>query len=92
MLVLLITIIFGALFYFDYITVCGYLIVVFASIVWMYASADLYFRNGFFKEYYHDLLGWHVPDGKSWSDGLNEHAVCKHCGKHIMQDSQGNWF
>lgn len=54
----------------------------------------LYFKLGWFKFFYHDILGWHTPDKKieQWSDGCSQHAICKHCGRDIMQDSQGNWF
>lgn len=44
----------------------------------------------------HWLMEWHKPDDthEIWTDkyGVNTHAVCKYCGKDIMQDSQGNWF
>lgn len=52
-----------------------------------------YFKLGWFKFFYHDILGWHVPDdSEQWSDGCSQHAKCRHCGREIMQDSQGNWF
>lgn len=53
-----------------------------------------YFLFGLFKKLYHDLLHWHLPEdnGEQWSDGCNQHAICKYCGKEIMMDSQGNWF
>ena len=38
---------------------------------------------------YHDILGWHVPNGEYFNNGC---SICKHCEKEIMQDSQGNWF
>lgn len=47
---------------------------------------------GFNKWFYHDILGWHKPNKKQSFDGCSFHATCKHCGKRIMQDSQGNWF
>ena len=54
----------------------------------------LYFKWGIFKRFYHDMLGWHQPDeiASVYFDGLSTHDICKHCGKDIMQDSQGNWF
>ena len=56
--------------------------------------SPLYFKWGIFKRFYHDLLGWHQPDESTsgYFDGLSVHDTCKHCGKDIMQDSQGNWF
>lgn len=69
------------------------LILAVGSFIWMCLGTGLYFKFGFFKFYYHDLLGWHTPDDSpQYSDGCSQHARCKHCGKDIMQDSQGNWF
>lgn len=47
-----------------------------------------------FVRMYHDVMGWHLPDYSKGitRDSVNTCAVCKHCGKEIMQDSQGNWF
>lgn len=53
-----------------------------------YVPAILYFKTGWFKRFYHDIMGWHVP-GDDECDGC---AVCKYCGKKVLQDSQGNWF
>lgn len=52
----------------------------------------LYLRTGIGKWYYHDRLGWHVPDDNYSSDGCSLYSKCKYCGKEIMQDSQWNWF
>ena len=54
----------------------------------------LYCKFGWFNRFFHNVLGWHMPDKnkKITCDGVNVYAVCKHCGKEIMQDSQGNWF
>ena len=90
---LIITLIAGILFYFDIITTSAFTFIVLGSLVWAYVGAGLYFVFGFFKFFYHDFLGWHTPDDSpQWSDGCSEHAICKHCGKDIMRDSQGNWF
>ena len=43
----------------------------------------------------HDVFGWHEPDDNSINVdeyGFQYSATCKYCGKHIIQDSQGNWF
>lgn len=67
--------------------------IILGSIAWTFIDAGLYFKLGWFKFFYHDLLGWHTPDdGPESFDGCSIHARCKHCGKEIMQDSQGNWF
>ena len=52
----------------------------------------IYMKTGKFKYWYHDILHWHEPDQSIIYKGLNTHSKCKYCGKHIMQDSQGNWF
>ena len=55
--------------------------------------SPFYFRFGFMKRFYHDLMGWHIPKYDECTfDGCSIHCHCKHCGKEIMQDSQGNWF
>lgn len=67
--------------------------IVLVSAVWAIIAAVLYFKLGFFKFFYHDLLGWHTPDDSpQYHDGCSQHATCKYCGRDIMQDSQGNWF
>ena len=57
-------------------------------------SSVLYFRLGFLSRFFHDILRWHTPDPKVELEfiGYTMHATCRHCKKHIMQDSQGNWF
>lgn len=68
------------------------MILLVALVIFTITSA-IYLRNGWFKIFYHDVLGWHQPDNyPKWSDGCSDHCICKHCGKEIMQDSQGNWF
>lgn len=56
--------------------------------------SPIYFKFGLGKWLYHNIFGWHQPKSKECEtfDGCSVHNVCKHCGKEIMQDSQGNWF
>ena len=55
-------------------------------------GAIFYFKKEYFKRFYHDVLKWHTPKNDISSfDGCSFHHRCKHCGKEIMQDSQGNW-
>lgn len=69
------------------------LVIVGASVVVECGGAFLYFKFGLLKFWYHNILGWHTPEDSSrYFGGLQEHAICKHCGKEIIQDSQGNWF
>lgn len=57
-------------------------------------TGAMYLKFGWFKFIYHDKFGWHLPrkDIKTEYDGCNNHNICKYCGKHILQDSQGGWF
>lgn len=90
---LIVTIIAGILAWNDIITTGMFMTAAIGSLAWVYIGAGLYFKFGWFKFYYHDLLGWHTPDDSpQWSDGCSQHARCKHCGQDIIQDSQGNWF
>ena len=54
--------------------------------------APFYFKFGFMKWLFHDIYGWHEPDGKYTYKGCTVHSHCKFCGEEIMQDGQGNWF
>ena len=45
-----------------------------------------------FKSFYHNSLGWHIPNDELGFDGCSLRSTCKLCGKEIMQDSQGNCF
>ena len=69
----------------DLIVLVGFVLIFFVPII-------LYEKFGWFKGFYHDVLGWHKPIDEHWPDELNMHSVCKYCGKHIVRDSQGNWF
>ena len=70
----------------------SYLIAAAALIVVMIVTAILYLKAGWFKWFYHGVLGWHEPKDEEKYDGCSYTSVCKYCGKRIMQDSQGNWF
>lgn len=73
--------------------VCCFLASGFGVMILDGIGVALYFKFGAFKFYYHDFLHWHRPDGSPLrNDGLTDHSICKHCGKDIMRDSQGNWF
>ena len=41
-------------------------------------------------------LGWHNGKGSipklDSPGGVNLHSICNRCGKHVIKDSQGNWF
>lgn len=57
-----------------------------------YVPIIFYEKFGWFKRFYHDVLGWHKPTDEREFDGCSLNSRCKYCGKEIMQDSQGNWF
>ena len=73
---------------------CIEILLVILVLVLIWVPGIVYLLTGHPKFIYHDILGWHGPDknAKIWSDGCSSHCRCKHCGKEIMQDSQGNWF
>lgn len=68
------------------------LIVLFSFVLIFLVPIILYETLGWFKRFYHDVLGWHKPTDEKEFDGCNICSHCKYCGKEIMQDSQGNWF
>lgn len=55
-------------------------------------TAVTYLKFGWFKFFFHDVMGWHMPADEVGYDGCSFTSKCKFCGKKIMQDSQGNWF
>lgn len=62
------------------------LVVLISSIIYKVSKGKI------FKWFYHDKLGWHIPNDKQSFNGCSCCSTCKLCGKEIMQDSQGNWF
>lgn len=49
---------------------------------------DNYSNNTWFC----NSMGWHKKPKKIGFDGASLQGVCPRCGKHVLQDSQGNWF
>jgi hypothetical protein len=37
-------------------------------------------------------MGWHLAPQSMGFDGCSLKGICPRCGKHVLQDSQGNWF
>lgn len=90
---LIVTAIAAVLYHFSIITKWVFIGIAAGSVLCMFINSYLYFKFGFLKFFYHDLLDWHRPDDSpQYSDGCSQHAKCKYCGRDIMQDSQGNWF
>jgi len=50
------------------------------------------FFNKWLPRWWCDKMGWHLQPNNIESDGCSLHGDCTRCGKHVMQDSQGNWF
>lgn len=68
------------------------LYIILGILTFMFMGGVLYLRFGWFKFFFHNVMGWHKPDDKQGFDGCSFISHCKYCGKEIMQDSQGNWF
>lgn len=67
-----------------------FLLFVMAFIIW---SAIFYQLFGWGKNFYHNLLDWHIPIKKETRiEGYTETSICKYCKKPIMKNPQGNWF
>ena len=62
------------------------------TILFFSISALLYVQFGLLKQLFHDKLNWHQPTDHVRFDGVSHISTCKHCGKPIVRDSQGNWF
>lgn len=60
--------------------------------LFLLVGGTFYSRKGWNKKFFHDTMGWHEPTKNITFNGINYCSHCKHCGKWIMQDSQGNWF
>ena len=61
------------------------------SLIIFYGLPVLYFRKGWMKRFFHDILHYHVPD----ENHLNRYSltgICKYCGAKIKVDNNGNWY
>lgn len=61
-----------------------------AASVWLFGFADVL---GLLPnwQWICTKLGWHRPPNYLDFDGCSSNGSCPRCGKHVMQDSQGNW-
>lgn len=48
--------------------------------------------NDYLPKWFCDKMGWHVAPEAQGFDGCSLKGQCPRCGKHVLQDSQGNWF
>lgn len=44
------------------------------------------------KKWFCEKMGWHKQPIQTGFDGCSQTGVCPRCGKHVLQDGQGNWF
>jgi len=48
--------------------------------------------NKYLPVWFCNKLGWHLRPLNIKQDGFNFTGRCPRCNKHVLQDSQGNWF
>lgn len=48
--------------------------------------------NKWLPKWFCDNLGWHLTPKEQGFDGASANGTCPRCGKHVLLDSQGNWF
>ena len=48
--------------------------------------------NKYLPKWFCVRLGWHLAPKEQGFDGCSSTGACPRCGKHVLQDSQGNWF
>lgn len=61
----------------------GIIVVVFVLALISYFSKSEWFCN---------VFGWHNAPARVGFDGVSLNGTCPRCGRHVLQDSQGNWF
>lgn len=61
-------------------------------LICVFALAVLGLFNKWLPKWFCDNLGWHLAPSKQDFDGASFNGECPRCGKHVLQDSQGNWF
>lgn len=67
----------------------------FIEFMMAYVIFPLYKKYGWFKDFYHNFRGYHIPKDDTILEcgryGLEKHAICKYCGKGIKQNWNGDW-
>ena len=48
--------------------------------------------NKYLPKWFCIHMGWHLAPIAQSFDGCSYFGVCPRCKKHVLQDSQGNWF
>lgn len=67
--------------------ICFCLVVLIAT-MFILCIVNLFSSNRWFCR----ALGWHKEPNKTGFDGVSLNGRCPRCGKHVLLDSQGNWF
>jgi hypothetical protein len=62
------------------------------ALFFLVSMVVLSFCNDFLPVWFCKHLGWHKAPSKRGFDGASFTGTCPRCGKHVLQDSQGNWF
>lgn len=72
--------------------VLGFLsLILLGSYTLLIICQPLYYRFGYGKRIYHNLLGWHLPisSKQEWRGTLS--SKCRYCSRDIYRDSNGTW-
>ena len=64
-----------------------YILLFILTFLWLMGIVCVVTKHKIFGKLFHDKLGWCYPD-----ETIIDDNICKFCGKHIQQDSQGNWY
>ena len=68
------------------------LIIVISLAVMVLTGIILALINEHLPKWFCDKMGWHLAPTQIGFDGCSLEGTCPRCGKHVLQDSQGNWF
>jgi hypothetical protein len=49
-------------------------------------------RNPVLPKWACTRMGWHLAPRQIGFNGCSLEGTCPRCAKHVLQDSQGNWF
>lgn len=68
---------------------------VFVEFMVAYVVYPLYANYGWFRDFYHNVRGIHIPKDDTilvCRHGRERHAICKYCGKGIVERRHGEWI
>ena len=67
-----------------------YVLIMFLAISIVVLSLAMF--NCYLPKWFCDYIGWHLAPEWQGFDGCSFTGTCPRCGKHVLEDSQGNWF